>query len=106
MIKVHYIEHDGTEHVAELSPGTTLMQGAIENSIPGILGDCGGGCSCATCHVYVDAAWMDKAGAPDALESSMLECAIDPNEQSRLSCQIEARDELDGIIVRMPAAQY
>lgn len=81
------------------------MEGAVNNNIPGIEAECGGMCSCATCHVYVDPAWSRATGSPDEIERGMLESVLDPQATSRLSCQIEVRDELDGLIVRMPELQ-
>ncbi len=106
MPKVTYIEHDGTEHSVELPAGWTLMQGATLNGIDGIVGECGGSCGCATCHVYVDEAFLDKLDPPSETEEEMLECTVSPREaNSRLSCQIKAMPEIDGIIVRMPEEQ-
>ena len=84
----------------------TVMEGAIQNSIPGIDADCGGACACATCHVYVDEAWMEKTGKPESMEEDMLDFAFDVRDNSRLSCQIKVTDELDGLIVRMPEKQF
>lgn len=81
------------------------MEGAVNNSIPGIEAECGGACSCATCHVYVDPAWVEATGSRQHLEADMIECAMDLQETSRLSCQIEVSEELDGLIVRMPELQ-
>ena len=105
MAKITYIEFNGTPHEAEVSAGMSVMEGAIDNNIPGIEAECGGACSCATCHVYVDPAWVEKTGKPDHLEKDMLESAYDIQENSRLSCQIEVSDELDGLVVRMPEHQ-
>ncbi len=81
------------------------MEGAIDNNIDGIEAECGGMCSCATCHVYVDPAWFEATGSPENIEQDMLESALDLQETSRLSCQIEVSDELDGLIVRLPELQ-
>jgi 2Fe-2S ferredoxin len=83
----------------------SVMEGAISNDIPGIEAECGGACSCATCHVYVDPAWVEATGSRQHIEADMIECAMDLQETSRLSCQIEVSDELDGLIVRMPELQ-
>ncbi|WP_158916713.1 2Fe-2S iron-sulfur cluster-binding protein [Caulobacter sp. S45] len=106
MAKITYIEFAGAEHAIEVKPGLTVMEGAVKNNVPGIDADCGGACACATCHVYVDAAWADKVGKPSAMEESMLDFAeaVEPN--SRLSCQIKVTDALDGLIVRMPENQH
>jgi 2Fe-2S ferredoxin len=108
MSRVIYIEYDGTEHRVEVPVGLSVMRGAVDNNVPGIDADCGGQCACATCHVYVDAAWFDKIGEPmpDSLEASMLSFAAAAEPNSRLSCQIKMRDELDGLIVRMPEGQH
>ena len=105
MAKITYIEFDGEEHEIDVAPGRSVMQGAVENGIFGIIGECGGSCSCGTCHVYVDPQWIDKVGDKNAIESGMLEdvCGGQPN--SRLSCQIKVSEELDGLIVRMPEKQ-
>ncbi len=106
MAKITYIEHNGKEHVVEVDNGLSVMEGAVKNLVPGIDADCGGACACATCHVYVDPAWTDKTGTSEGMEPSMLEFAEDVEENSRLSCQIEVSDELDGLVVRMPASQH
>lgn len=105
MAKITYIEFNGTPHEVDVPSGLSVMEGAIDNNIPGIEAECGGACSCATCHVYVDPAWAEATGRPEHLEQDMLECAMDLQENSRLSCQIEVSDELDGLIVRMPELQ-
>ena len=106
MAKITYVEHDGTEHTLDVKPGLSVMEGAVKNNIPGIDADCGGACACATCHVYVDAAFMDKAGEKSAMEESMLDFAENVEPTSRLSCQIKVSDALDGLIVRMPESQH
>ncbi len=105
MVKVTYIEHNGTEHVVEGEPGQTVMETAIKHSVPGIVAECGGACSCATCHVYVDDAWKEKAGSPSPMEEDMLDFAFDVRPTSRLSCQIRLKPELDGLVVRIPEHQ-
>jgi 2Fe-2S ferredoxin len=105
MAKITYIEFDKTEHVVEVPSGLSVMEGAINNNIPGIEAECGGMCSCATCHVYVDPAWAKATGSPGEIEQGMLESAWDLQDTSRLCCQIEVGDELDGLIVRMPELQ-
>ena len=106
MALITYVEHDGTEHKVQVEIGSTVMQGAVDNMLEGIIAECGGACSCATCHCYVDAAWVGKTGEADDMEKEMIECAIDPKENSRLSCQIEITEELDGLIVHLPESQY
>jgi len=105
MAKVTYISHAGEERVLELASGTSIMQGAVDNNVRGILGDCGGNCSCATCHVYVDAAWFDRVGDVGPTEAILLEEVCDPQENSRLGCQIKITDALDGLVVRLPQKQ-
>ena len=105
MAKITYVEHDGTEHAAEVKPGLSVMEGAIRNRIPGIDADCGGACACATCHVYVDEAWTAKTGEASAMEESMLDFAEEVQPNSRLSCQIRVTDALDGLTVTVPERQ-
>lgn len=106
MAKIVYIEFSGTEHVVEVPTGMSVMKGAVQNDIPGIDADCGGSCACATCQVYVDEAWRERAGTQSEMEASMLEFADHVQPNSRLSCQIEVSDALDGLIVRMPRSQH
>ena len=106
MAKITYIEFNGTEHVVDVKNGLSVMEGAVKNNIPGIDADCGGACACATCHVYVDQAWIDKTGSQSAMEESMLDFAENVEDNSRLSCQIKVSDELDGLVVRMPQSQH
>lgn len=106
MAKITYIEHNGTKHEIEVDNGLSVMEGAINNLIPGIDADCGGACACATCHVYVDEAWRDATGKPSAMEESMLDFAEEVEPNSRLSCQIRVSDALDGLIVRLPENQH
>ncbi|RAK63396.1 2Fe-2S iron-sulfur cluster-binding protein [Phenylobacterium kunshanense] len=106
MAKVTYVEHDGTEHVVDVKSGLSVMEGAVKNNIPGIDADCGGACACATCHVYVDDAWLPKTGTKSAMEESMLDFAEGVTENSRLSCQIKVSDDLDGLRVTMPESQH
>ena len=108
MPNVTYIGFNGTAHTVEVPVGTSLMRGAVDNNIAGIDADCGGECACATCHVYVDAAWLDKTGlpVPGSQEASMLSFAATAEPNSRLSCQITASEALDGLIVRMPEGQH
>lgn len=106
MPKIIYIDHSGEERAVEAKNGETVMEAAIKNSIPGIDADCGGACACATCHVYVDEAFMDKVGQPEDMEQSMLDFAENVKSTSRLSCQISVRDELDGMRVTTPESQH
>jgi len=105
MVKVRFIEHDGTEHVVEGAEGNSIMQTARDNLVRGIIGDCGGNCSCATCHGYVDPEWIDKLEPCDENEELMLEGAMNTESNSRLTCQIKLKPELDGIVVRLPISQ-
>lgn len=105
MPKITFIEHSGAEHVVDADVGLSVMEAAVRNSVPGIDADCGGACACATCHVYVDAAWIEKTGKSEAMEESMLDFAHEPKENSRLSCQINMTVDLDGLIVRLPEFQ-
>jgi len=106
MARITYVEHNGTEHVVEVANGLTVMEGARDNNIPGIEADCGGACACSTCHVYVDAAWVDKLPAKDDMEEDMLDFAYQPDPAtSRLTCQLKVSDALDGLRVKMPVKQ-
>ena len=105
MAKITYIEHNGKEHVTEVQNGLTVMEGAVQNDIPGIDADCGGSMSCATCHVYVKEDWYNKLPKKEMGEDDMLDQAYEPNSNSRLSCQIMVSDELDGLSVYMPEKQ-
>ena len=105
MAKVTYIEHNGKSHTIEVSNGLSLMEGAVQNNIPGIDADCGGSCACATCHVYVDENWFSKLPNKEQAEEDMLDMAFEPNKFSRLACQITVTDDLDGVIVKMPSKQ-
>jgi ferredoxin, 2Fe-2S len=103
---ITYVEHDGTEHKVQVEVGSSVMQGALDNAIDGIVAECGGSCTCATCHCYVDEAWFDRLKPPEEMEQDMLECAHEPRPTSRLSCQIEVSEELDGLVVHIPESQY
>ena len=107
MATITYIEHNGTRHEIVVQDGSSVMQGAYDNMLEGMAGECGGGCACATCHCYVDDAWMDKVGQPSEPESDMLEfSACERKPTSRLSCQITVTPELDGLVVYLPESQY
>ena len=105
MPKITYIENNGTLHKIEVSNGLTVMEGAVQNNIPGIDADCGGSCACATCHVYVHKEWLNKLEKKEAAEEDMLDMAYEPNKFSRLSCQITVADSLNGLVVKMPSKQ-
>ena len=108
MPRIIYIEHSGTEHQVEVPLGLSVMRGAVDNNIPGIDADCGGECACATCHVYVDEAWLAVTGRPEpgSQEASMLSFAALAEANSRLSCQIKVTQALDGLVVRLPEGQH
>ena len=105
MAKITYIEHNGTPHLIEVPNGLTVMEGAVQNNIPGIDADCGGSCACATCHVYVDEKWFNKLPKKESAEEDMLDMAFQPEKFSRLSCQLTVSDALDGLVVKMPPKQ-
>jgi len=105
MAKITFIDAKGEARTVEAENGSTVMEAAIKNGIPGIEAECGGACACATCHVYVDEAWVDKTGEAEAIEEDMLDFAFDVQPNSRLSCQIHVKDDLDGLVVRTPAKQ-
>lgn len=106
MPKITYIEHDGTQHEVEAELGVSVMQAAIDNLVPGIDADCGGECSCATCHIMVKEEWTAKTGAPNDGEESMLDLNPERQANSRLSCQITVTEELDGLVVDLPEFQF
>ncbi len=105
MTKLSIIAFDGTRHELEVQTGSTVMENAVRNSVPGIEAECGGACACATCHVYIDDAWTAVVGAPEAMEEDMLDFAYDVRPTSRLSCQIKMSDALDGLVVHVPERQ-
>jgi 2Fe-2S ferredoxin len=105
MTKIIFIDPDGTRHEVEAENGATAMETALQNGIAGVGGDCGGSLACATCHVYVDDAWIDAVGEPSGPEESMLDFAYEPRPTSRLSCQIKIDDALDGLILHIPEKQ-
>lgn len=106
MPTIIFAQHDGSEQRVHAEVGQSVMQAAINNSVPGILGDCGGNCSCATCHGYLDKAWIANIPAAKPYEIDMLSCASDLSADSRLTCQIIVTPELDGLVIRLPASQY
>ena len=105
MSKITYIEHNGKSHSINVQNGLTVMEGAIQNNIPGIDADCGGSMACATCHVYVKEEWFNKLPKKEDGEEDMLDMAFEPKSNSRLSCQITVSDELDGLVVSIPSKQ-
>lgn len=105
-MKVTYISHDGKEFAVDAEAGTTVMNAALDNLVPGIDADCGGECSCATCHVFVDAEWVESVGVAGDTEESMLDLNPEREANSRLSCQIQLVDQLDGLVVHLPEFQF
>lgn len=105
MPKITFIEPGGKPHVVEAAAGRSLMQAATENLVPGIVAECGGSCSCGTCHAFIDAHWFARLPPATAQENSMLEGLLEVQPDSRLTCQIEVTDDLDGMVVRLPLAQ-
>lgn len=105
MGSITFIEHDGTEHVAEIEEGKSLMQAALDNGVPGIDADCGGSCACGTCHVIVDPKWLSQTGSASEVELQMLDLTPEREETSRLSCQVELSESMDGMVVRLPEFQ-
>lgn len=101
-----FIEHNGTEHQVIGSIGQSVMQAATFASVPGIPADCGGACSCATCHTYVDDAWLSKVAQAESPETDMLEYAFERQANSRLSCQLIISEEMDGMVLRLPSSQF
>ena len=110
MPKITYIQFNGVARVVDASVGSSVMRGAVDHSVSGIDGDCGGECACATCHVYIEPEWqakvLDQAGPPNGQEASMLSFAATTQDNSRLSCQITVTEALDGLVVRMPEGQH
>jgi len=105
MAKINFVNHKGETRTVEIENGATVMEAAIRNGVSGIEAECGGACACATCHVYVDDAWREKAGNPSPMEEDMLDFGYDVRPNSRLSCQIKVTDALDGLVVTIPERQ-
>jgi len=106
MPKVIYVTTDGTRHAVEVENGYSVMEGAINNNIDGIVAECGGACACATCHAYIDEAWLDKMPEMDDMEDSMLDAAYERKDNSRLTCQLEMNDAWDGLVVHVGENEY
>lgn len=104
-ILVTYAQPDGTRTTCVLDPGESVMDGALDNAVPGIVGQCGGGCTCATCHCYIAAPFLDRLDPPDEDESALLEYVWQPRPSSRLACRIVLDASLDGLVVEVPARQ-
>src|SRR5947208_15585679 len=105
MAKIHFVDHNGETRTIDVENGSTVMETAIRNAVPGIEAECGGACACATCHVYVDDAWTEIVGKPSQMEEDMLDFAFEVRPTSRLSCQIKVAPTLDGLVVPTPAKQ-
>ena len=105
MSKITYLTHDNQTYTVDVQNGLTVMEGAVQNDIPGIDADCGGGMACATCHVYFKEEWLDKLTKKEDGEEDMLDMAFEPKKNSRLSCQLIVSDELDGLTVSIPSKQ-
>ena len=105
MAYIREFEHKGISLEIEVANGLTVMEGAVQNNIPGIDADCGGSCACATCHIYVDEKWFSKLPNKESAEEDMLDMAFEPKKFSRLGCQITVTDKLDGMVVKMPSKQ-
>jgi ferredoxin, 2Fe-2S len=105
MARITYIEFTGKKHELDITPGLSIMQGAIANNVRGVIAECGGACSCATCHVYIDESWVDRLEKKSEEEEAMLDAVCDQQPNSRLSCQIKVTAEIEGLIVKLPAKQ-
>ena len=105
MPKLTVVAFDGTRFEIDAESGSTVMENAVKNGVPGIEAECGGACACATCHVYVDPGWREAVGKPSPMEEDMLDFAYEVQDGSRLSCQIKVSDALDGLVVRVPERQ-
>jgi ferredoxin, 2Fe-2S len=105
MAKITFIDSAGTARTVDGEVGSTVMEAAIKNGVPGIEAECGGACACSTCHVYIDDAWREKVGEPSPMEEDMLDFAYEVRPSSRLSCQIKVSDDLDGLTVQTPERQ-
>jgi len=101
MPRITYFDTAGAQHDLELPVGSTVMEGAIDNDVAGLIAECGGACACATCHVYVDAEWLGRLSPMQDMEDAMLDAAVSRQPNSRLSCQLEVSDELNGLIVHI-----
>jgi len=106
MVKITFVQEDGTRQEVNAEPGLTVMEAAKTEDVPGIEAECGGACACATCHVYVEPEWREAVGPPSEMEEDMLDFAFDVREESRLSCQIRVSDKLDGLVVKVPSKQF
>ncbi len=105
MPRVTYVQPSGETVTVQVPVGDTVMDGALDNNVPGIIGQCGGGCTCSTCHCYIEAPWRQRLPGPGADERELLAYAVDPRPSSRLACQVRLTDALDGLVVRLPSRQ-
>jgi ferredoxin, 2Fe-2S len=105
MVKITFIDSAGQSRTIDAEEGSTVMETAVRNAVPEIEAECGGACACATCHVYVDPAWVEKTGKAEPMEEDMLDFAFEVQPTSRLSCQIKVKPQLDGLVVRTPSRQ-
>ncbi|MBW8636449.1 2Fe-2S iron-sulfur cluster binding domain-containing protein [Hoeflea sp. WL0058] len=105
MTKLTFVSSEGVRYDVDAEDGTSVMENAVRNGVPGIEAECGGACACATCHVYVDDEWTEKVGGPDVMEEDMLDFAFEMKPSSRLSCQIRVSSELDGLVLHVPERQ-
>lgn len=106
MIKIHFVDHDGTERGVEVEEGVSLMEAAVQNLIPNVDGDCGGSCACATCHMHIEPKWRDRLAPMEDQENQMLALLDSRDADSRLGCQVKVSPALDGIVVRTPIGQH
>ncbi|HSG62191.1 MAG TPA: 2Fe-2S iron-sulfur cluster-binding protein [Pseudomonadales bacterium] len=106
MTTITFIQPSGVDIEVNATPGHSLMQAAVDNMVDGILADCGGSCSCATCHCYIDEKYLNKIPPASATEKSMLDFVIEPNDFSRLSCQVIVTEDLEGMVVKLPPSQF
>jgi ferredoxin, 2Fe-2S len=106
MPKVTFVDCGGRQHQVDVHLGTSLMQAALDNNVPGIDGDCGGQAACGTCHIFVEESWLPKVGERSEIEQTMLSFADGTKDNSRLACQINMSDDLCGLLVRLPATQH
>lgn len=105
MVKITFVQPDGSSVEVDAKVGGTVMEAAVNNMVKGIDADCGGACACATCHVYISDAWTEKLQAAEVMESDMLEYAYEPDASSRLSCQLRITPEMEGLVIRVPSQQ-
>ena len=105
MPKVTFIDHKGVEHAVEAQSGKTVMQSALDNHVEGIVAECGGTCSCGTCHCYIEEQWLDRMPPTSSMETETLECSVGVKSNSRLSCQVTLTDDMHGLVVRLPEFQ-